>query len=568
MHSVVFLVLRRMRAPLVLLILSYAIAVLGFVLIPGVDADGRPWRMSFFHAFYIVSYTATTIGFGEIPYALTDAQRLWMIASIYLTVVAWFYGLGKILQLMQDAAFQQVVERARFTRGVRRLREPFYVVVGFGETGSLLVRALDRREFRCVVVDIKPDRAVEADLLVDYASDVLALCADARQPETLLAAGIANRWCAGVIALTDDEQANLSVAVTVKLLRPGLAVVCRAESREVAVNMASFGTDHVIDPFQLFGAQLGSAIHAPGVFLLQRWLTAVPGSLLPEPLYPPGGNWVVCGHGRFGQEVVRNLEREGSRAGVVEVDPRRLAGVARAVHGRGTEASTLIEAGIREAVGIVAGTSSDVTNLSVVMTAREIRPDLFVVLRKNYSHNDVLFDALRAELVMQPAQVVAQACLHLLVSPLVSRFLSAAGERGNDWCNELASRLAGVSSERAPLNWTVEIERSRAPAACSACDAGGLTVGDLLRDPQDRDAPLSALALLLVRDGEQTLLPQAGAALRPGDRLLMCGRGSALHKQRLLLHNHNVLRYAMTGEDSPGGWLWRRLAKPRAVQAG
>jgi Trk K+ transport system NAD-binding subunit len=562
MHSVVFLILRRMRAPLLALIVTYAVSVLGFVLIPGVDADGQPWRMSFFHAFYLVSYTATTIGFGEIPYALTDAQRLWMIASIYLTVVAWVYGLGRILRLMQDTAFQQVVERARFTRAARRLREPFYVVVGFGETGSLLVRAFDRREFRCVVIDIRPDRAAEVDLQ-DYHGDVLALCADARQPESLLAAGITNRWCAGVIALTDDDLANLSVAVTVKLMRPELAVACRAESQDTAANMASFGTDHIINPFQLFGAQLGTAIHAPGTFLLQRWLTAVQGSLLPEPLYPPGGNWVVCGYGRFGQEVVRNLEREGSRTTIVEVDESRLQGV-NGVHGRGTEARTLLEAGVHDAVGIVAGTSNDVNNLSVVMTAREIKPDLFVVLRKNRRHNDVLFQAIHADLVMQPAHVVAQTCIHLLVSPLVTRFLILAGERGNDWCNEVASRVAGVASERAPLTWTVEIEPAPAPAACSACAEGVLTVGHLLCDPQDRTEPLSALALMLVRAGAPTLMPELDRTLRPGDRLLVCGRGSALRKQRLLLHNHNVLRYVLSGKDSPGGWLWRKLARPSA----
>jgi Trk K+ transport system NAD-binding subunit len=565
MHSVVFLILRRMRAPLVVLIVTYAVAVLGFVLIPGVDADGHPWRMSFFHAFYVVSYTATTIGFGEIPYALTDAQRLWMIASIYLTVVAWVYGLGRILRLMQDAAFQQVVERARFTRAARRLREPFYVVVGFGETGSLLVRAFDRREFRCVVIDVRADRVAEVELQ-DYYSDVPALCADARQPDSLLAAGIANRWCAGVVALTDDDLANLSVAVTVKLMRPELAVACRAESQEVAANMASFGTDHIINPFELFGAQLGTAIHAPGALLLQRWLTAVPGALLPEPLYPPSGDWVVCGYGRFGQEVVRNLEREGNRATIVEVDAARLQDVT-GVHGRGTEAHTLIEAGVRDAVGIVAGTSNDVNNLSVVMTAREIKRDLFVVLRKNRRHNDVLFEAVHADLVMQPAQVVAQACIHLLVSPLVARFLILARERSNDWCNEVASRVAAVASERAPLTWTVEIAPGLAPAAYSACTEGVVTVGHLLCDPQDRTEPLSALALLLVHEGEQTLMPEPDRALRPGDRLLVCGRGSALRKQRLLLHNHNVLRYVVSGEDSPGGWLWRKLAGPPA-QAG
>lgn len=83
MNSVFFLVLRRMRAPLIALIVFYAIAVLGLTLVPGVHADGTPAPpMSFFHAFYFISYTATTIGFGEIPNAFSDAQRLWVTVCI------------------------------------------------------------------------------------------------------------------------------------------------------------------------------------------------------------------------------------------------------------------------------------------------------------------------------------------------------------------------------------------------------------------------------------------------------------------------------------------------------
>ena len=66
--SIFFLALRRMRVPLIVLIVLYAVSTLGLTLVPGIDAQGRPAPpMSFFHAFYFVSYTATTIGFGEIP---------------------------------------------------------------------------------------------------------------------------------------------------------------------------------------------------------------------------------------------------------------------------------------------------------------------------------------------------------------------------------------------------------------------------------------------------------------------------------------------------------------------
>ena len=68
MNEVTSMILRRMRAPFLLLITVYSISILGMVVIPGIDNDGNVSHMSFFHAFYFVSYTATTIGFGEIPY--------------------------------------------------------------------------------------------------------------------------------------------------------------------------------------------------------------------------------------------------------------------------------------------------------------------------------------------------------------------------------------------------------------------------------------------------------------------------------------------------------------------
>ena len=63
-----FLVLRRMRLPLIVLIIIFSVSVLGLSLIPGEDAQGRPDRMGLFDAFYVMSYTATTIGFGELPH--------------------------------------------------------------------------------------------------------------------------------------------------------------------------------------------------------------------------------------------------------------------------------------------------------------------------------------------------------------------------------------------------------------------------------------------------------------------------------------------------------------------
>ena len=91
MHSstVFFLALQRLRAPLIALITVFATGMAGLVAIPGVDAAGQAWHMTFAQALYFMTYTATTIGFGEIPHAFTDTQRLWVTAMIFLSVLGW-----------------------------------------------------------------------------------------------------------------------------------------------------------------------------------------------------------------------------------------------------------------------------------------------------------------------------------------------------------------------------------------------------------------------------------------------------------------------------------------------
>ena len=139
MNMVTSIILRRMRTPFLLLIGVYSVTILGMVLIPGVDDLGNVWHMSFFHAFYFVSFTATTIGFGEIPYPLSDAQRLWALVTVYSTVISWFYALGKILGLIQDKAFKSAVASHKFKKDIKALHQPFYLICGFGETGKAVV---------------------------------------------------------------------------------------------------------------------------------------------------------------------------------------------------------------------------------------------------------------------------------------------------------------------------------------------------------------------------------------------------------------------------------------------
>ena len=91
MSSVIFIALRRLRAPLILLVAVFALGIVGLVLIPGVDAEGRAWHLTVFQALYFMTYTASTIGFGELPREFGQAQRVWVTIVIFLSVVGWAY---------------------------------------------------------------------------------------------------------------------------------------------------------------------------------------------------------------------------------------------------------------------------------------------------------------------------------------------------------------------------------------------------------------------------------------------------------------------------------------------
>ncbi len=565
MNNITFLILRRMRAPLIAVIASFGIAVVGMTFMPGIEIDGKTTYLSLFESFYIISYTATTIGFGEVPHPFSTSQRLWMTLSIYMTVIPWFYAIGKIISLFQDSGLRQAFTTSRFANEVQRLHEPFYIICGYGEAGSLLVSALDRKLIRVVTIDILQDRVNELEL-EDYQFDIPVLCADAQMPDVLIKAGLRHPMCAGVAALTDNDHVNLAVAIAVKLINPSLMVLGRAENAETAANMASFGTDHIINPYTLFGDHLAMEVHALGTYLLHEWLTGVPGDSLPSPACPPIGKWVVCGYGRFGKSVVENLQREHITTTIVEADPE-LTGCEDCIIGSGAEARTLDEAGVRDAVGIVAGTDNDINNLSIVMTAREMNPELFVVIRKNRRYNEALFEHFNADITMQPSDIIAHECLAHMISPLLAHFLALVRNQSNAWANQLISQLVEIVGENVPETWAITIDSYHAPAAFNFLSWGkSITLDQLMRDPGNRDLKLDLVPLLLLRDNQTILQPEADITMLPGDQVLFCGSLSAKDALPLTLSKYKALSYIIDGTEVPEGVVWRWVSdklKPR-----
>jgi len=560
-QSIILLILRRLRAPLILLICILSLSVLGLTLAPGVGADGEPHHLSFFHAFYFISYTATTIGFGEIPYAFSDQQRLWVTVCIYLSVVGWAYTVGTVFALLADRNLQAAIRTQRFLAAVRRLREPFYLVCGYGETGRLLCGALDQLGFRVVVVEHDEVRVGEIELH-SYHADVPAVSADARNPEILKFAGLTHPNCVGVIALTNDDSANLAIAIAARLLAPKIPTLCRAVSADVAANMASFGTRHIINPFEKFSEYLSLALHAPAAWHLLTWLTGLPGTTVERQRDPPVGEWIVCGHGRFGRMLIHAMDRE-SAVSITILDrdaPDELAH--RWVQGDGTAAPALEKAGVRRAMGIVAATGNDVDNLSIAVTARELNPDLFVILRQNHFANRSLFDAFDSDVDVVPSRIIAHECLAILTTPLLAPFLDEIKCRDEADCAALFDRLTGRFGWQVPTVWSERIVPPRAPAVHQRLARGAtLTLRQLMRSPSNRDDELACEVLYLQRDdGEPVVLPEPDTEIRPGDQLLLAGRRAGRRELELTLSNEHALTYVLTGRDLPGGWLWEKIA--------
>jgi voltage-gated potassium channel len=567
MDSIFFLVFRRMRAPLLALVVTYAVAILGMVSIPGIDADGNRWHMDIFHAFYFVSFMATTIGFGEIPLEFSGAQRIWVTFCVYATVIVWLYSIGSLIALLQDKTLQRAIEERRFAGRVAAIRERFYLVCGYGQTGSGLVRALTDRGQRAVVLDNNPER-VDLLKLENLREFVPTLRADVGRPNNLLLAGLRNPHCAGVLALTSSNEVNLKVSLAAKLMQPGATVICRADSHDVEANMASFGTDHIYDPFDIFALYLATALQAPCLTLLYDWLGGMHGSELTEPIYPPTrGLWIICGYGRFGKALYTHLADQGIELLVIEARPERTGEPPGPwIKGRGTEAETLEQADIHRAVGLVAGTDNDVNNLSIIMTALDLNPGLFTVLRENHLMNRELFAAVGANIRMHPSSIVANRIRVLLSTPLLTEFSNFARYEDDTWACQLASRIAALVYDRVPEVWEVRIDEEDAYALVQLRRQGAApTLGDLLRDPRDRGRPLPAIALMRRRENGRTLLPPLDDRLRDGDRLLFCGPSGTHSSMLWTLQNTHALTYVLYGSSPPRGLVWRGLA--RALEA-
>ena len=571
-NPVISMIMSRMRVPLIILIVIYAISMMGLILIPGIDGQGNPWHMSIFHAFYYVSFTATTIGFGEIPYTLNDAQRLWVICTIYMTVISWLYAIGNILGLVQDPVFKKARNENKFKNQASKIHEPFYLVCGLGETGYEVVKALTNEHYRVVVIEEDQESLLENNIY-DLQEFVPCLIADASAPKNLELAGISRSNCNGVIGATASDETNLKIAISSKLLHPEGKVVCRSDLLSYEENMRSFNTDYVVNPYNTFADIFSMLLHTPSLHLIFDWLTGAPDSqITDEPLQLDYGRWILCSYGRFGKALYQKFLEHDVEVTVLESNEEVHEGFVRSnidqsqdiVIGTGIDEKSLKKAGIDTAVGIIAGGDDDSNNLSTIMTARQLNPDIFVVARQNLRGNSELFNKVKADLVMQPREITARMIRVLFLNPTLCDFLKIANKQDDVWSNVVVSRLSAVIGESKPHIWTTVIGPKETPAVFKAIAFGRtITLDSLTMDPLSSTSKLECVALLFARNGDYQIMPDDETELKDGDRILFSGMREAMNSMNWTLNVMASLNYVMNYENEPESYLLKALMRKR-----
>ena len=535
-----FLVLRRMRAPLVFIIAVFAISVIGLVCIPGKDAHGNPTHLSVFDALYFITYTATTIGFGEIS-EFTTPQRMWIEACIFMTVIGWAYVIGTLLSLIQSSAFQRALATQRFRTKVKRIHEPFLVVCGYGQAGRQVCQQLDAAGRRFVVVDEEPER-LDRIMTDELLTEVPALTADASVPAILGLSGLSHPNCEGVLALTDDDVDNLAIVMAATVLRPNLSVIARCSDRIVEQRMRDFAPGAVINPSDRYGAYLVLAIQRPNTYRLVSWLMDPRETpLMPEYSPKTEGTWVVCAEDPFASELTNDLRRAGMK--VEHVDP---------ADGNPD---------LSHASGFVAGTNSDTTNLALAEHAKLDNPQTFVAVRQQSDARASIIHALAIDSVFTPTELIAQESLARVVTPLFWSFIEYAVRQPEEFSLRLLDRLASRCHNRGKDRSVIEFSQAKAPALYRWLMHDSLTVGDVLSSPDDRNEALPLVALMLIRNGEHIYAPKDSMTITPDDQLLVVGQSNGIDALTETLFSDSSAEYIATGRRVPDTWIWRMMSR-------
>lgn len=217
------------------------------------------------------------------------------------------------------------------------------------------------------------------------------------------------------------------------------------------------------------------------------------------------GHYIICGAGRMGRQVAQELEAHGAAWVILERDPTHAEELyasipdAYVIEGDATHDNLLLQAGLEQAVGLIACLSTDTDNLFVCLSARDLSPNLNIVSRANEEEAMRKLYRAGASHVVSPNVSGAIRMASVMLRPSVVSFLDIA-TRSSD----LTLRLEQTT-----------IEQSSRFAGKTLADA---------QIPQETGLIVIALRKEGARPNNFVFNPLASTKIEPGDEMIVLGQ--------------------------------------------
>jgi voltage-gated potassium channel len=218
------------------------------------------------------------------------------------------------------------------------------------------------------------------------------------------------------------------------------------------------------------------------------------------------GHVVVCGFGRIGAMLARDLHAGGARFVVVEQRDPRLAAARDlgylCVQGNATDETVLHAAGIARASSLATVLPDDAANVFITLSARSLNRGLTIIARGELPSTESKLIQAGANRVVMPAHIGAERIAELILYPAAAQVLHGSAHK-----EDFARRLRGFGLE-------LEVVPVAADSFCV-----GRTVADI-----EREAAGAFLVVALNRRGGAAEQPPAGdAVVAAGDGLTVLG---------------------------------------------
>ena len=214
-------------------------------------------------------------------------------------------------------------------------------------------------------------------------------------------------------------------------------------------------------------------------------------------------HYIICGSGRVGSHLVRDLMRDNLQFVVIEKDQQRAAefsqlGVSVLVNDATLEES-LREVGVEHARGLAACLPDDADNVYVVLTARDLNPQLHIVARAAEEQAEAKLLRAGANHVVAPTIIGGHRMAVALTRPAVGEFFEA-----------VASKKLGLGFEQVEVN------------------AESSLVGKKLGSTPIASELDVVIVSIRRRDGEILFNPAGEAIIEDRDLLIAIGRSESL----------------------------------------